>query len=138
MPASARKEKEYLFVYGTLRRDTGNGMHQLLAQHATFVGSGNYQGLLYGIDYYPGAVPSDDPHDHVFGDIYCLTEPDRVLVELDRYEECGLGFSEPAEYIRIRQEIRLQCGDTLSAWVYVYNRPTDHLPLLSSGNFLDR
>ena len=127
----------YLFVYGTLRCDAGNPMQQLLVRHATCVGSGTYQGRLYRIECYPGVVPSDDPDDRVYGDVYCLSEPDRILAELDRYEECGPDFPEPAEYIRIRQQITLLGGDTISAWVYVYHRPALNLPLMPSGDFLN-
>ena len=57
-PHDVRKTKAYLFVYGTLRRDTNSEMFQLLARQADFVGGANYQGKLYKIDDYPGVVAS--------------------------------------------------------------------------------
>ena len=75
------------------------------------------------ISTYPRVVPSDDPADIVQGEVYRLRNRDLVLSRLDEYEECGPGFKEPTEYMRLSQEIRLRTGETLSAWVYVYNRP---------------
>jgi gamma-glutamylcyclotransferase (GGCT)/AIG2-like uncharacterized protein YtfP len=128
---------EFLFVYGTLRRDTGSEMYRLLARYADFVGEASYQGKLYKIDYYPGVVPSEDPSDLVQGEVYRLLSPERVLPRLDQYEECGPGFPEPSEYRRELQRVRLRNGHTIRAWVYVYSRPTDDLELIPSGDFLE-
>jgi gamma-glutamylcyclotransferase (GGCT)/AIG2-like uncharacterized protein YtfP len=128
-------KKQYLFVYGTLRRDTDSEMYHLLARYATFVGDGAYQGRLYKIDSYPGVTPSENPADQVKGEVYQLREPDLVLTQLDKYEECGHGFPQPTEYVRERQEVHLNSGEKLAAWIYIYNRPTGNLPLLQSGDF---
>ncbi len=129
--------EEYIFVYGTLRRDANNQMHQLLAKHAEFVDDAGYRGKLYKIDYYPGAVPSDDPNDAVQGEVYLLRQADIVLPLLDRYEEFGPGFPEPNEYSRRKQAVLLKSGRTVTAWVYVYNYSTEDLELVESGNFLN-
>ena len=126
----------YLFVYGTLRRDANSEMFHLLARYADFVGYSTYQGTLYKIDYYPGVVPSKHRADLVQGETYQLHEPDFVLSRLDEYEECGTGFQKPTEYVREIQNVRLQNGETIQAWVYIYNRPTDNLELVQSGDFL--
>ena len=49
--------KEYLFVYGTLRRGGGAPLSKLLGQQADLVGLGTFQGKLYDLGYYPGVVP---------------------------------------------------------------------------------
>lgn len=126
---------QHLFVYGTLKRAGGSTMHQLLARHAAFVGEGTCQGRLFRIDFYPGAVPSDNPKHQIRGEVYALPEPDLVLPRLDRYEECGAGFPEPTEYIRVQKEIRLKNGQNLPAWIYLYNLPTRGREEISSGNF---
>lgn len=127
---------EFLFVYGTLRRDRGGEMYHMLARYSDFVGEATYQGRLYKVTYYPGVVPSNDPAELVQGEVYRLHNPDLVLARLDEYEECGPDFKEPTEYIRLSQEIQLRTGETVSAWVYVYNRPTDGLELFPVGDFL--
>lgn len=129
---------DYIFVYGTLRRDANSEMHRLLAKYAEFVDDAAYQGRLYKIDYYPGAVPSDDPNDVVQGEVYQLHRADVVLHLLDQYEESGPEFQEPNEYIRRKQAVLLNNGRTVMAWVYVYNHPTTGLELIKSANFIQQ
>jgi gamma-glutamylcyclotransferase (GGCT)/AIG2-like uncharacterized protein YtfP len=128
---------DLLFVYGTLRRDMRNEMYHLLARYAEFVAEGTYQGRLYQIDDYPGAVPSENPEEQVHGEVYALREPEIVLAKLELYEECGPGFSNPTEYVRRQERITLQNGTACYAWVYVYNRPTTKLVQISSGNYVE-
>ena len=127
---------QYLFVYGTLRREGGGEMYHLLARHSDFVGEATYQGRLYLVSYYPGIIPSDDPSDIVYGEVYRLSNPSLVLARLDEYEECAPGFDMPTEYVRLCQEIRLSSGEMVCAWMYIYNLPTDAHERLLSGDFL--
>lgn len=126
---------DYLFVYGTLRRNGENGVNRLLAPYADFVGAAVYQGRLYRVDDYPGAVPSDRPQDRVYGEVYRLRCPDTALARLDEYEECGPAFPAPAEYLRRKQRVTLKSGEAVAAWVYIYNRPTARLQPIPSGEF---
>jgi gamma-glutamylcyclotransferase (GGCT)/AIG2-like uncharacterized protein YtfP len=128
-------KNEYLFVYGMLRRTVNKDMHQVLIQHADYVSEAVYQGKLYKVSYYPGAVPSDDPADVVHGEVYQLKDPDTVLPKLDQYEGCGPGIQEPTEYKRIKIHVRIDPDQTVEAWMYRYNRPVDHLALIISGDF---
>jgi len=128
-------ERQFLFVYGTLRRQGGGRMHRLLARHGAFVGEATYQGRLYRIGHYPGVVPSDDPADRVRGEVYRLPRPALLLPRLDAYEGCGPGFRDPTEYVRAIQGVRLADGRTLSAWVYLYNRPVAKLRRVPGGDF---
>ncbi|MGZ8160955.1 MAG: gamma-glutamylcyclotransferase family protein [Methylobacter sp.] len=127
---------DYIFVYGTLKRDAKSEMHRLLAKYAEFVDDATYQGKLYKVDYYPGAVPSDDPNDAVLGEVYQLHRADVALSLLDQYEEFGPDFPEPNEYIRLKQAVLLNNGQSVIAWAYVYNRPTENLELIKSANFI--
>jgi len=129
---------DYIFVYGTLRRYANSEMQQLLAKHGGFVSDATYQGRLYKIDYYPGAVPSDDPNDAVQGEVYLLHQADAVLPLLDQYEEFGAEFPEPNEYSRRKQAVLLKNGRTVMAWVYVYNHPTKGLELIKPANFIQK
>jgi Uncharacterized conserved protein len=127
---------DYIFVYGTLRRDTHSEMAGLLASHAEFVDDAIYQGKLFKIDYYPGAVPSDDPNDKVQGEVYRFHQPDIALPLLDLYEEFGPEFPEPNEYVRRKQAVLLKNGGTVMAWLYIYNRSTEGLELIESADFI--
>jgi gamma-glutamylcyclotransferase (GGCT)/AIG2-like uncharacterized protein YtfP len=125
---------DYLFVYGTLRRDSDSGMYSLLARYGQFVDDATYQGKLYMVDYYPGLVPSDNPHDIVHGEVYKLSCPDIVLSRLDDYEECGPNFCKPTEYVRRKENVKTKSGEVITAWVYIYNCPTEGLQLIQSGD----
>ena len=129
---------DYIFVYGTLRRETNSEMSHLFAKHAEFVDDATYRGKLYKIDYYPGVVPSDDPNDAVQGEVYRLHQADVVFSLLDRYEEFGPEFPEPNEYSRQKQSVLLKNGRLVTAWVYVYNHPTEGLELVESANFIQQ
>ena len=127
---------DHLFVYGTLRGESSHEMASLLRQHAQFVSRATYQGRLYKIDWYPGVIPSEDPQDQVQGDLYQLEEPEILLKQLDRYEECDPGFSKPTEYIRIIQAVRDPGGKTVAAWIYLYNWSVEQCEWIRSGDFL--
>jgi gamma-glutamylcyclotransferase (GGCT)/AIG2-like uncharacterized protein YtfP len=118
---------DYIFVYGTLRRDANSEMPHLLAKYAEFVDDAVFRGKLYQIDYYPGAVPSDDPNDVVQGEVYLFRQADVALPLLDQYEEFGPEFPEPNEYSRQKQSVLLKSGRLVTAWVYVYSHPTEGL-----------
>lgn len=127
-------DEELLFVYGTLRRDSENDMHRLLAGYATFVADAAYQGRLYIVAEYPGVVPSQETADVVRGEVYRIRRPDILLPKLDEYEGCRP--EEPdGEYVRKREPVTLGSGERVSAWVYIYARPTAGLRQLRSGDF---
>lgn len=127
---------EYLFVYGTLRQNANQPMQQHLTAHARFVAMAHYKARLYQVSYYPGAVPSSRAADQVLGELYQLLQPEQLLPLLDNYEECGEGFTQPQEYRRELQQVTLESGDSVAAWVYVYNRNTEGLKQIESGDFL--
>lgn len=127
---------DYLFVYGTLRKAAAKPMHRVLAQHGDYLAEGSMQGRLYDLTAYPGAVLSDNPAERVHGEIYRLTNPEQALPALDHYEGCSPDFAQPQEYIRTRLAIQLSDGDTVSAWVYVFNHAIDQLEHIASGDWL--
>jgi gamma-glutamylcyclotransferase (GGCT)/AIG2-like uncharacterized protein YtfP len=127
---------EYIFVYGTLRRDTNNEIHHLLAKYAEFMDDATCPGKLYKVGSYPGLVPSDNSRDIVHGEVYLLRHRDIVLPLLDQYEEFGLEFPEPNEYIRQQQTVFLKNGSSATAWIYIYNHPTENLELIDPADFL--
>src|ERR1700704_4522627 len=98
-----------LFVYGTLMRGFDHPMAQLLSRSADFIGEARCRGRLYLVKHYPGLVLSDDPDDVVFGELYCLRQPEALLHEFDMYEACGEGFAAPTEYVR--QMLAVVSGD---------------------------
>lgn len=131
---SSNIKKEYLFVYGTLRRDIKNQMWHVLARHAEYLGEGAFQGKLYNIGEYPGAVPSNKPTDIVKGEIYVLRDRAQVLKALDEYE--GSDGTPSAEFSRKIIKVSKEGGKEISAWVYLYNHSTKGLKQILSGDYL--
>ncbi len=129
---------DYLFVYGTLRRNAGYPIYEYLRTTAEFVADATLQGRLYLVSTYPGAVTSTDPRDQVIGEIFRLHDSDEVLRHLDQHEGCGPGCAKPAQYVRQLHEVRLvDSGEKRTVWVYFYNLPVEHLRRIASGDFLD-
>ena len=125
---------ERLFVYGTLRRGSRHPLAGQLAAKGKHVGEARYNGRLYRITHYPGAVPSSSPDDWVFGDLFDLRDLD-LLTALDRYEGCGPDDPKPTQYLRLLQPVVLADGTTSDAWMYVYNRPVEGRERIKSGRF---
>lgn len=128
---------QYLFVYGTLRRDSNNDMYKLLARHAEFCSDAWFAGKLFKVTYYPCAIPSDDPADRVYGELYKLRDPKFLLEKLDDYEECSDKYPEPKEYVRERKLVHTPMGNSIEAWIYIYNRPVNDLLRITSGDFFE-
>lgn len=127
---------ERLFVYGTLRRACGHSMHRLM-EHAEFLGDATFQGRLYLVGTFPGAVKSSFPDDLVQGEVYRLVKPAELLPRLDAYEDFDPRSPETSLYRREKATLRLESGEFADAWIYLYNRPTENLPRIVSGDFLD-
>jgi len=126
-------DSHFLFVYGTLMRNAHHPKAQHFHQAASFLGPARWQGRLYLVSYYPGAVPSVLTEDIVHGELWTLTNP-QTLALLDQYEECSPRDPLPHEYTRSIETVWL--GDqALKAWVYIYKRDTNGLKQITSGHF---
>lgn len=131
----ARRD-QHLFVYGTLRQALRHPLRRILRLGSEHLGEARFQGVLYAIDWYPGAVPSENPHDTVWGDLYRLNAPDMVLERLDAYERCTPADPQPTLFRRERLEVRCADGARCRAWIYLYNQPVTGLQRIASGDFL--
>lgn len=127
---------QYLFVYGTLRKDRQHPMFTLLAQHAEYYSNAWFNGKLFMLADYPCAIPSDYPEERVLGELYQLIHPDLLLDKLDAYEECGEQSPEPKEYVREKRLVHSANGNVIEAWIYIYNCPVDDLDQIQSGDFV--
>jgi len=116
-----------------------NPVRQELEAGTELVGPGTRPGArLYAVDWHPAAVPSPDRADVVHGEVYLLHDPDTVLEALDRYEGCGPDDPEPRFFRREAWTVELTGGEVVQAWVYLWNRPVDGLPRISSGDWRRR
>ena len=126
---------EFIFVYGTLRKQMVSDMHHLLARHCDYFSDGVMRGRLYEVCSYPGAIESGDTNDKVSGELYKMHDPKLVLARLDEYEECSDIFPMPHEYSRKPVAIELSGGDSVVAWVYLYNHDVSKLQQILSGDY---
>jgi gamma-glutamylcyclotransferase (GGCT)/AIG2-like uncharacterized protein YtfP len=118
----------YLFVYGTLRSEMHDPLHRLLEKQAFLIGAGTFQGKLYDLGRYPGAVRSRGKNDRVFGEIYRLSEPQRAFKILDAYE--GRRFK------RKKRTIHPVNGENITAWIYLYTGSVTGRRLIASGDYV--
>ena len=123
----------HLFVYGTLRRFLAGRAAKELLQQATLLGPAQMPGRLYLVgEHYPGLVPEGDGQ--VIGELYRLPEA-MSLEELDEYEGCSAGDSEPHEFVRTMGEAALPGGERVQTWYYRYNLPVQDNQRIPSGDF---
>jgi gamma-glutamylcyclotransferase (GGCT)/AIG2-like uncharacterized protein YtfP len=128
MDASHRR----LFVYGTLRATAGHRMHEVLSQHAAFLGLGTVRGELYSLGDYPALLPRPDAAALVEGELYEIHADalESALSVLDAYEGLTAADPPPREYRREMVLVVLADGRQLPAWAYVLNRSADGLESL--------
>jgi len=111
----------------------GFGQHERLglANRLSFVASCRWQGCLYDLGRFPGAVPGTGT---VQGELFRLSESE-VWTILDRYEGYEPGQEETSLFVRT--EVQLQAPDDQTAWIYWFNGdPTGH-PRVSSGDWAE-
>ena len=103
--------RPYLFVYGTLRRDSKTKMARLLHANSEFLGPGRMQGRLTRSHPHRGVVPSDKPGEWISGEVFQLSDASKLLPILDEYEG--------SEYKRTSVPVVLDSGKRLRAWMYL-------------------
>jgi gamma-glutamylcyclotransferase (GGCT)/AIG2-like uncharacterized protein YtfP len=128
---------DLLFVYGTLLRAAEHHMHPVLACNSTFIAEAHFNGRLYLVAHYPGAVAAMMAGERVHGEVYRLHDAAGLLAVLDDYEACAPSSPQPHEYVRRPCQVMLADDTRAEAWVYLYNRPVDGLPRILSGRFLE-
>jgi len=65
---------DYLFVYGTLRRDYDLKLKNKVSHLLQYAGQGKIRASLYDLGRYPGAV-KDGKGAEVIGDLFLLSDP---------------------------------------------------------------
>src|SRR6516164_7832028 len=100
---------EYLFVYGTLRKNYDLKLKDKVRDHLQYVGQGKVGASLYDIGRYPGAI-RDGKGTEVIGDLFLLTDAEKVLKVLDKYEGLSGPEDKSAEFIRKKTNVRMRSG----------------------------
>lgn len=76
---------DHLFVYGTLRREYGHPLYQLMMANGSSLGRATARGTLLAVSYYPALVRGSGDG-VVVGELIRLHSPDMILERIDRYE----------------------------------------------------
>jgi gamma-glutamylcyclotransferase (GGCT)/AIG2-like uncharacterized protein YtfP len=124
---------DHLFVYGTLRAESGHPMARRLRVGATHVGRGSAPGALYDFGDYPGAVFDTEAKYRVIGDVFRLGPNPRLLADLDKYE--GFAGEDDDLFRRFPIEVRLDRGGAVEAWTYGL-REVPRARLIGAGDFI--
>ena len=100
-----------------------------VADRVSFVATCRFDGVLYDLGRFPGAVPGDGL---VHGELLRLQDP-QVWAVLDPYEGYDADRKDESLFVRRRGTLR-EPADR-AAWVYWFNGdPTGH-PKVSSGDW---
>ena len=136
---------DLLFVYGTLQTVAQHPMGDLLRRHARLVGEGSICARLYIIDdpedpganYFPGAMPSPEPTDRVYGEIYEVVDPAPLMPQLDRLEACSDDWPEPHEFLLRSVEVQREGASSIRAWCYLYTWDVTGAERITMGRFTE-
>ncbi len=129
-----QKENIYLFVYGSLMSSMEHLMHALLIKEATFIDKAWFQGKLYDLGEYPGAVASNKVSDKVTGELYLLHNKN-IIRTLDRYEGYNEMNVESSLFRREIVPVTLANGTSQQAFIYLYNSRVSDKNLIYSGDY---
>lgn len=132
------KLNRFLFTYGSLRKKSGHPMRQMLSKNAEWMGEAEFQGKLYMVEDFPGAIRSSDPDDILKGDLFRLNQPSVLLKKLDHYEGFDPDHREQSLFVREKEHVKmLPDRKPIRAWIYFYNKSVSHLRQIESGDYLD-
>lgn len=106
---------DYLFVYGTLRKNYDLKLKSRVAAELDYVGRAKVGGTMYNIGRYPGAVKEKNDNE-IIGEVFLVSNADKVFKVLDEYEG--------REFVRKKNRVQLRSGKTVNAWIYWYNDDT--------------
>jgi gamma-glutamylcyclotransferase (GGCT)/AIG2-like uncharacterized protein YtfP len=132
----ANIQPNYLFVYGTLRKEFGLQLSKEIMNDLSFVSSGAINGELYDIGEYPAALPSENKDSLISGEIYKISHPRKVFKLLDEYEGYDKKHLDNSEYLRKKELLELESGEKIRAWVYWYNFPVNNKLRINQSDYL--
>ncbi len=122
----------YLFTYGTLMSGFNNSMALYLRKNAQLIAKARFNGLLFDLGSYPGAIYQEDSKHKVFGEVYQLSSNSNVIFEiLDVYE----GINDPDFNLYERKVIPVNVNNTVyNNFVYLL-RETPKASLINGGDY---
>ena len=123
-----------VFFYGTLMTGFDRRRRLGLDDQLSFRGRGWIRAALFDLGLYPAAVPNSDGK--VWGELFEVADPSRVLTALDEIEGHDVRTPETSLYVRRQVAVRLGDDSDAEAWAYFYNAPLGAAPRIPSGDYL--
>ena|SRR6185312_8839137 len=121
--------EDYLFVYGTLRNDYDLKLKNRVSKDMEYIGKAKVEASLYDLGKYPGAIKEKNNTNEVVGDVFLISDSNRIFKILDKYEG--------EEFKRRKNQVRLKSGKLLSAWIYWYNLKPDENRKIKYKDYLN-
>jgi gamma-glutamylcyclotransferase (GGCT)/AIG2-like uncharacterized protein YtfP len=117
----------FLFVYGTLQVGRAAPEVEPLVKQFRHVDKATVHGILYDLGDYPAAVlvPTESK---ISGEVLELPPDPLVLRQLDEYEGYDPQRPDQSLFTRVLHPVLLDSGETLTCWIYVYNRDPGRAP----------
>ena len=119
-----------------MRRDYDLKLKNRLSHLLEYAGQGKVSASLYDLGRYPGAI-RDRKGAEVIGDLFLLTDPERVLKVLDKYEGLSGPDDKKAEFVRQKTSVRMRSGGQKKAWIYWYNSDPANKVRIKQKNYLN-
>lgn len=130
--------KKHLFLYGSLLgNNTEEKIKKIFNDNCQFITKGYILAKLYDLGEYPGAIPTTNKNDRVFGKIFWVKNPRKTFRILDEYEEYFPKNPKKSLFIRRKTKAYLLPSEnTIKCWAYLFNQKIEIQPQINSGNYL--
>ena len=104
----------------TSKTELGKIERQRLFEEAEVLGKATVRGELLDLGEYPGFVTTIELEKQVHGEILALQDPRKTFEWLDEYECVAKNADKKGEYRREVLTAETESGETVQAWVYVF------------------
>ena len=120
--------RDYLFVYGTLRNDYDLKLKDEVSKNMEYVGKAKVGASLYDLGKYPGAIKENN-NNEIVGDVFLISDANKTFKILDRYEG--------EKFTREKNRIKLRSGKSVNAWIYWYNSIPEKNRIIKYKDYLN-
>jgi gamma-glutamylcyclotransferase (GGCT)/AIG2-like uncharacterized protein YtfP len=127
---------EYLFVYGTLRFDLASVETRSLLAGVKRISAATVRGKLYDLGEYPGLI-LEEGGALISGEMLELGAAKTQLRALDAYEEFAENAVSQSLFVRTKCRAVLADGQSVEAWIYVYNQSLNAARLIEGGDYAE-
>jgi len=132
-PAHAHIMSDLLFAYGTLIPGCEPAPMRPICTRMYVIGEATVRGILYDLDAFPGVVEGAGA---VRGVV--LRVPSDAWGAMDAYEGCPVPGGSEGLCKRIIARARLDSGEDVDCWLYVYARDVSGRRAVKSGDWRRR